>query len=117
MALNIHGWQELRANLLENIFFGESKTGFSPRMFLTSLFFSSTPLALTRSIVCNVAILRFVLCYTIIIANEIMNSRLDTKADEGIFEHSKNERGRERERAFPKLIFISRVHPYLIGSA
>lgn len=35
-------------------------------------------------------------------ANEIMNSRLDTKADEGIFEHSKGrargERGREHSQ-------------------
>lgn len=54
-------------------------------------------------------------------ANEIMNSRLDTKADEGIFEHSKRERGEEErergDRTFPKLIFISRVHAYLIESA
>lgn len=60
-----------------------------------------------------------VLCYvTPSPANEIMNSWLDTKADEGIFEHSKSERGEEkRERTFPKLIFISRVHAYLIESA
>lgn len=59
------------------------------------------------------------LCYvTPSPVNEIMNSRLDTKADEGIFEHSKRERGeKEGERTFPKLIFISRVHAYLIESA
>ena len=61
---------------------------------------------------------RVLCCVTPSPANEIMNSRLDTKADEGIFEHSKGERGEEkRERTFPKLIFISRVHAYLIESA
>lgn len=63
------------------------------------------------------------LCYvTPSPANDIMNSQHDTKEDEGIFEHSKEkervrEKGRERERTFPKLIFISRVHAYLIESA
>lgn len=38
-------------------------------------------------------------------ANEIMNSRLDTKADEGIFEHSKGERGEKEGENIPKINF------------
>ena len=47
------------------------------------------------------------LCYvTPSPVNEIMNSRLDTKADEGIFEHSKRERGgKRRGENIPKINF------------
>lgn len=52
-----------------------------------------------------------ILCYvTPSPVNEIMNSRLDTKADEGIFEHSKRERegGKKKKKEgenIPKINF------------
>lgn len=47
-----------------------------------------------------------ILCYvTPSPANEIMNSRLDTKADEGIFEHPKRERGEKEGENIPKINF------------
>lgn len=45
------------------------------------------------------------LSYELSPANEIMNSRLDTKADEGIFEHSKRERGEKEAENIPKINF------------
>lgn len=72
---------------------GESlRTCFLRRMFGPGLF-SLPPCFNKISIATSPSYPRILCSITPSPANEIMNSRLDTKADEGIFEHSKGERG------------------------
>lgn len=69
------------------------------------LFFFVSPLSLKQDLYPNISV-PCILCYvTPSPVNEIMNSRLDTEADEGTFEHSKRERGEKQGENIPKINF------------